>query len=289
MAKYLNSAGVTYLWSQIKGNFVAKETGKVLTSNDFTNELKTKLEGIEEGAQKNVITGIKLGTAALSPVEGVVTIDAYTKGEADTAIATAVANSKHASFEKADSIPTAETAKENVLYLVMNATTKHYDIYAKVDDKVELLDDTTVDLTNYFTKDQVTTAITEATKDKADKATTLEGYGITDAMTRTEITTELGKKVDAVEGKTLTSNDFTDELKTKLEGVATGAEKNTIVTVKVNGSSLTPDGDRAVDVTVPTKVSELTDATEYAKKTDLPEVEALADEDILAAINAANA
>ena len=289
MAKYLNSAGVTYLWSQIKGNFVAKETGKVLTSNDFTNELKTKLEGIEEGAQKNVITGIKLGTAALSPVEGVVTIDAYTKGEADTAIATAVANSKHASFEKADSIPTAETAKENVLYLVMNATTKHYDIYAKVDDKVELLDDTTVDLTNYFTKDQVTTAITEATKDKADKATTLKGYGITDAMTRTEITTELGKKVDAVEGKTLTSNDFTDELKTKLEGVATGAEKNTIVTVKVNGSSLTPDGDRAVDVTVPTKVSELTDATEYAKKTDLPEVEALADEDILAAINAANA
>lgn len=289
MAKYLNSAGVTYLWSQIKGNFVAKETGKVLTSNDFTNELKTKLEGIEEGAQKNVITGIKLGTAALSPVEGVVTIDAYTKGEADTAIATAVANSKHASFEKADSIPTAETAKENVLYLVMNATTKHYDIYAKVDDKVELLDDTTVDLTNYFTKDQVTTAITEATKDKADKATTLEGYGITDAMTKTEITTELGKKVDAVEGKTLTSNDFTDELKTKLEGVATGAEKNTIVTVKVNGSSLTPDGDRAVDVTVPTKVSELTDATEYAKKTDLPEVEALADEDILAAINAANA
>lgn len=289
MAKYLNSAGVTYLWGQIKGNFVAKETGKVLTSNDFTNELKTKLEGIEEGAQKNVITGIKLGTAALSPVEGVVTIDAYTKGEADTAIATAVANSKHASFEKADSIPTAETAKENVLYLVMNATTKHYDIYAKVDDKVELLDDTTVDLTNYFTKDQVTTAITEATKDKADKATTLEGYGITDAMTRTEITTELGKKVDAVEGKTLTSNDFTNELKTKLEGVATGAEKNTIVTVKVNGASLTPNSDRAVDVTVPTKVSELTDATEYAKKTDLPEVAALTDEDILAAINAANA
>ena len=289
MAKYLNSAGVTYLWGQIKGNFVAKETGKVLTSNDFTNELKTKLEGIEEGAQKNVITGIKLGTAALSPVEGVVTIDAYTKGEADTAIATAVANSKHASFEKADSIPTAETAKENVLYLVMNETTKHYDMYAKVGDKVELLDDTTVDLTNYFTKDQVTTAITEATKDKADKATTLEGYGITDAMTRTEITTELGKKVDAVEGKTLTSNDFTNELKTKLEGVATGAEKNTIVTVKVNGASLTPDSDRAVDVTVPTKVSELTDATEYAKKTDLPEAAALADEDILAAINAANA
>lgn len=289
MAKYLNSAGVTYLWSQIKGNFVAKETGKVLTSNDFTTELKTKLEGIEEGAQKNVITGIKLGTAALSPVEGVVTIDAYTKGEADTAIATAVANSKHASFEKADSIPTAETAKENIIYLVMNDTTGHYDMYAKVGDKVELLDDTTVDLTNYFTKEQVTSAITEATKDKADKATTLEGYGITDAMTKAEITTELGKKVDAVEGKTLTSNDFTDELKTKLEGVATGAEKNTIVTVKVNGSSLTPDGDRAVDVTVPTKVSELTDATEYAKKTDLPEVEALANEDILAAINAANA
>lgn len=40
-----------------------------------------------------------------------------------------------------------------MLYLVMNSKTKHYDIYAKVENEVVLLDDTTVDLTNYVEKE----------------------------------------------------------------------------------------------------------------------------------------
>lgn len=40
---------------------------------------------------------------------------------------------------------------------------------------------------NAQTSEQVSAAIADAIKDKADKATTLEGYGITDAMTETEI------------------------------------------------------------------------------------------------------
>ena len=35
-------------------NKVDQETGKGLSSNDFTGDEKSKLEGIEEGAQKNV-------------------------------------------------------------------------------------------------------------------------------------------------------------------------------------------------------------------------------------------
>lgn len=38
---------------------VDKVTGKGLSTNDFTNEYKTKLDGIESGAQKNTVTGIK--------------------------------------------------------------------------------------------------------------------------------------------------------------------------------------------------------------------------------------
>ena len=41
------------------------------------------------------------------------------------------------------------------------------------------------------------------------------------------------------------------------------AEKNVIITVKKNGTALTPDSNRAVDVTVPTKVSELTNDKGY--------------------------
>ena len=40
---------------------------------------------------------------------------------------------------------------------------------------------------NAQTATQVSAAIADAIKDKADKATTLEGYGITDAMTEDEI------------------------------------------------------------------------------------------------------
>lgn len=39
--------------------------------------------------------------------------------------------------------------------------------------------------------------------------------------------------------------------KNKLEGIAQGAEKNTITTVKVNGEALTVDANRAVDITIP--------------------------------------
>lgn len=40
--------------------------------------------------------------------------------------------------------------------------------------------------------------------------------------------------------------------KEKLDGVEAGAEVNTLETVKVNGTSLTPDGNKAVDITVTT-------------------------------------
>lgn len=42
----------TQTW--VTANFVQKEIGKGLSANDFTNELKTKLDGIENGANVNV-------------------------------------------------------------------------------------------------------------------------------------------------------------------------------------------------------------------------------------------
>lgn len=60
----------------------------------------------------------------------------------------------------------------------------------------------------------------------------------------------LGEKVDVEEGKGLSSNDYTDAEKTKLDGIAAGAQVNVIETVKVNGTALTPDANKAVDVPV---------------------------------------
>ena len=52
MAKYLDLSGVQVLWNKIKATFVAKDGNKVLSSNDFTNEEKSKLAGIATGANK---------------------------------------------------------------------------------------------------------------------------------------------------------------------------------------------------------------------------------------------
>ena len=75
-----------------------------------------------------------------------------------------------------------------------------------------------------------------------------------------KVKTLLAGKVDKESGKGLSTNDLTDALKTKYDNAATkvdqiietGGEPNVIETVKVNGTALTPDANKAVDVTIPT-------------------------------------
>ena len=71
----------------------------------------------------------------------------------------AISKAGHARFQKAETVPTAETAEDNVLYLVMNAETGHYDVYALIGGSVELLDDTTVSLEGYITEDDLAEAL----------------------------------------------------------------------------------------------------------------------------------
>ena len=148
----------------------------------------------DENYQTNVLEGVKVnGTALTVDAEKNVNVSVptkvsqltndktyQTKTEVENTVKTAVAGSKHTSFQKVSSVPAAADAKEDVMYLVMNSVTKHYDIYAKIADdagnfKMELLDDITVDLSGYVQKET---------------------------------------------GKGLSHNDFTDALLAKLNGIA---------------------------------------------------------------------
>lgn len=53
--KFLDQNGLLYLWQKITNKFVAKVDGKGLSTNDLTNELKTKIEGVEAGANKTTV------------------------------------------------------------------------------------------------------------------------------------------------------------------------------------------------------------------------------------------
>lgn len=81
-----------------------------------------------------------------------------------------------------------------------------------------------------------------------------------------KIKTALNGKVDVVSGKGLSTNDYTSAEKQKLSGIASGAQANVIELVKVNGTKLTPSS-KAVDVTVPTKTSQLTNDSGYQSAT----------------------
>ena len=165
-----------------------------------SDAVATRVEALENaGAQANKIESIKVNGAAqtIAPDKSV-NISVPTKtsqlnndstfqtsAQVVAAINTAISKSGHASFQKVDAVPKVDAAQENILYLVMNTTTKHYDIYAKIKGSsdsytMELLDDTTVDLSG---------------------------------------------KVDKVVGKDLSTNDYTTAEKTKLAGIAEGANK----------------------------------------------------------------
>lgn len=64
-------------------------------------------------------------------------------------------------------VPGVDSATENVMYLVLNPKTKHYDIYAKIKGTngsytMEQLDDTTVDLSGYVQKENGKRLMTDA-------------------------------------------------------------------------------------------------------------------------------
>lgn len=138
------------------------------------NGASVAITGLAALAYKSEITEDELSEALKASIAAKATqadLDALTVrvGNIESAgyqtaeqVQAAIAAAKHARFEEAESVPAAEDAEENVMYLVMNEETNHYDIYAKVGDSVVLLDDTTVDLSEYARTVDVTAAISAA-------------------------------------------------------------------------------------------------------------------------------
>ncbi|MBR6457712.1 MAG: hypothetical protein IKS71_03850, partial [Bacteroidales bacterium] len=91
----------------------------------------------------------------------------------------------------------------------------------------------------------------------------LAGY-----YTKTAADELFNNKVDKIPGKGLSANDFTNEQSQKLEGIESGADVNIIEGVQKNGSDLTPDGNKKVNITVPTQLSELDGDSSHRLVTD---------------------
>lgn len=76
--KYVDLDGLSHFKAKTDAEYVAKETGKGLSTEDYTSAEKTKLTGIETGAEVNVIESVVVNgtTATISNKTASVTITA---------------------------------------------------------------------------------------------------------------------------------------------------------------------------------------------------------------------
>lgn len=115
--------------------------------------------------------------------------DVYSKKEVETYVAQQIAGAGHLKRVMVEQLPDTSTAQANTIYMIKKTSggiaswgKNIYEEYMVIEGEWELLGNSQVDLTDYAKTDYVD----NKTKNKADKATTLEGYGITDAYTKNQ-------------------------------------------------------------------------------------------------------
>ena len=151
-------------------NKVDKESGKGLSTEDFTTAEKDKLSNIEDNAQVNVIekliingteatvtdksVALTLITSAVSNLQNYyLKTETYTKTEIEDLIGSTVG----VTIEIVEELPTE--GQSNVIYFLPTETTDVYSQYIYTADGWILIGSTTVDLSNYYTKTQVDTLL----------------------------------------------------------------------------------------------------------------------------------
>lgn len=105
--------------------------------------------------------------------------------------------------------------------------------------------------------EQLTNRIETAESQINEALEEVEGYNDRITTNTNNIDNLDNNKVDKIEGKGLSSNDYTNEEKTKLEGIETNAEVNIIEDIKVNNTSQSINN-KSVNISIPTKTSDIT-------------------------------
>lgn len=189
--KYVDLEGLSHFKALADNKYVAKESGKGLSTNDYTTAEKTKLAGINEGAEANVIENVTVNgqTATITGKTASVTIDT---GTIDSISVNGAAQTIDANKNVDITVPTNISDLNNDSNFVSDSNYTH------------------------------------------------------------------------------TDNNYTTADKNKLAGIDTSALANKIEKIKVNNTEQTIT-DKTVNISVPVSSSDLSDGSDLAKKTDIPE------------------
>lgn len=167
------------------------------TSGDLSDDI-VRLEQIINGKASTDYVNQELNKKANAN-------SVYSKEEVETYVAQQIAGAGHLKRVIVEQLPDVSTAQANTIYMIKKTSggiaswgKNIYEEYMVIEGEWELLGNSQVDLTDYAKTDYVD----NKTKDKADKATTLEGYGITDAFTKGETysRTEISELIGQITG-----------------------------------------------------------------------------------------
>lgn len=181
------------------------EINQVLTGEAGT-EAKIDNIGTDVNMKLNITiprgdTG-EQGEPGHTPIKGT---DYFTNEEQEELQKNILSQVNQFSVEVVSELPT-ENINEHTIYFVPKADAEKEDVYDEfiyINTDWEHIGTTEVDLSNYYNKAELDGEIGSLNE-------------------------SLNNKVDKVTGKDLSTNDFTDTYKTKLDGIATGATKNTV-------------------------------------------------------------
>ena len=271
---------------------VDKEEGKGLSENDFTNGYKDKLDGIEDSAQANVIEVVKRNgvalpitdkavdvavpttTSSLTNDSGYITnevndlVNYYDKDETDTLIATEAETRDAADLDLQGQIDAISSASDVVDVVGTYAELQAYDTSKLSDNDIVkvLTDETHDDAISYYRWNDATNAFTYIgsqgpfyTKSETDatfvpQTRTINGKGLNSDVVLT------AADVNALPASTVipTVNDATLTI-----------QKNgtTVTTFTANSAQ-----NATANISVPTKVSDITNDLNFVEEKDLADV-----------------
>ena len=259
------------------------------SANDFNNELKAKLDSIEEGAQVNVIEKIRLnGKDIVVSSEGkVVDLGSLQKtiipgkGLSLDDDGNLNITYDHTIFKIVDSLPAAPAlGDENKVHFVLSNQSEDGNIYSEylwIGDMWEKMGEfkADIDLSPYLTKEEAST--TYLSKTDAESTYTKQTDAEAVYAKKTDVGATYAKKTDVEadyvkkeDGKGLSTNDYTTDEKSKLEGIEAGAEVNVIESVSVNGSVLQPEA-KGVNIDIASPIATAKNEAVYASKVTISE------------------
>ena len=222
----------------------AKFTDTVYDDTEVRSLINGKISSTEKGANSGVATLDSSGKVPASQLPSYVddVINGYYNNLNDT-------------FYEDISYTTPITPEEDKIYIDLS-TNKEYRwsgaVYVTINPSLAL--------------GEVIGTAYEGSKGKAvtDAVTAIKNGSELDSFS--DVEGALSNKVDKVTGKQLSTEDFTTLEKTKLSGISDNANVNTIESISVNGSAVTPDANKNVALTVMTNA--VNDLVNYYLKSE---------------------